>query len=102
MRCFFLLLACTCASAQEYVTIRGQVKWNGKAPPEMKPVDINVGFLPEGVAAPLPTNVLVDAKSLGLRNVVVWIRPDNAEPRAVFPPEKVKKELKEPKARKEL
>jgi hypothetical protein len=98
MRITLLFLAYTfasSASADDYVTIKGQVKWNDNKPPELKPVDINVRFLPEGVAAPLPTDILVDAKSLGLRNVIVWLRPDSEDRKATFPPEKIKKELRE-------
>ena len=96
MRSSILLLAlslASTASAQEYVTIRGQVKWKGTEVPKLKP--INAAYLPKDFSAPMPTDILVDAKSLGFRNVVVWLRPDTDDLKDPFPVGKVKKELRE-------
>jgi hypothetical protein len=83
------------ATADEYVTIKGQVKWNGEAAPKLVPFAVGqLRALPAGAVAPMPTDVLVDAKSLGLKNVVVWLRPDTEDRKDVFPPEKIKKELR--------
>jgi plastocyanin len=97
------ILGCaTSAKADEkYVTIRGQVKWNGEKAPEVALV--NLAGHPDKaaccVAGPLASNVLeVDAKSLGVKNVVVWLRPDDKIKDNTFPLAQVKPELAKPKS----
>jgi len=86
------------AVADDYITIKGQVKWNGTEPPKLVPVRVGPGVLPPGAPPLFPTDVLVDPKSLGLRNVVVWLRPDTENRKDAFPPEKIKNELRELKS----
>jgi plastocyanin len=46
----------------------------------------------------MPTDVEVDPKSKGIKNVVVWLRPDTADRKDPFPADKIKPELQKPKA----
>jgi hypothetical protein len=65
-----------------WVTVTGRV---------VLPADVPVPgpkFLPGFAAAPDET-VLVDAKTRGVKNVVVWLRPDNQDPKAKFAADEV-------------
>ena len=90
------------AADEKYVTIKGQVLWNGAKPPVLAAVNV-VGNKDAPVcckAGPLmPTNMIVDAKTLGVKNVVVWVRPDTEGRADPFPPEKIHPDLAKPKSK---
>ena len=90
--CLFFLNSFT--SAQEYVTIRGQVKWNGSEPPKREAIQ-SKEFKPTEIV--LKNDILVDEKSLGFKNVLVWLRPDTEDRKDTFPKEQIKPELQKPK-----
>ncbi len=94
-------IATTARAAEKFVTIRGQVKWNGEKAPAAVLIDFK-GHADKPaccVAGPLTSSdVQVDAKSLGLKNVVVWLRPDNDQKDSTFPSDKVKPALAKPKS----
>jgi len=106
MRSSLLLAAIFgCASAAEadekYVTIKGQVKWNGEKAPAVELVDFK-GHADQAACCkdgPLSSTVLeVDPKSLGVKNVVVWLRPDDTIKDNTFPLAQVKPELAKAKS----
>jgi len=86
------------AKAGEYVTIKGKVTWPGAAP---KPAVLNV-TADKAVCCKdgdlLSTEILVDPKSKGLKNVVVWVRPDTEDRKDVFPQDKIHPDLSKPKS----
>ena len=73
------------------VTLRGRVQWpDGKPLPNRVPIPIPLGadrdfFGP----AVLPMNLLVDPNSRGIRNVLVWLRPDSDDRTKTFPLNKI-------------
>ncbi len=95
------------ASAQaqapaKFATITGQVKWNGEKPPVLAPVDVKVDQKVCCAAGPLlPTNQVVDPKSMGVKNVIVWLRPglapDDTDRLKTFPLDKINPALLKPK-----
>jgi hypothetical protein len=95
MRLTVLCLLClaSLASADDYVTIRGQVKWNDTKPPVIQAINL---YRPGAV---VPKHLLVDEKSLGLANVIVWLRPDTQDRKDSFPADKIKPELRKFKSR---
>jgi len=110
MRCLLLIaavgfsVAARAADDPKYVTVTGQVKWNGAAPPALAPVDVKVDKVTCCKAGPLlPSNQIVDPKSLGMKNVIVWLRPglapDDTDRTKTFPLEKIKADLQKPKAK---
>jgi len=98
------LLGCVTAAAsanEKYVTIKGQVKWNGEKAPDVVLVNL-AGHLDRAaccVKGPLASTVLeVDAKTLGVKNVAVWLRPNDAIKANTFPLASVKPELAKSKS----
>jgi len=98
--CAAVLAAMGLATAAEpkTVTIKGQITFS-------KPVDIGVektaGNADEPTcckAGPLKKNDLeIDAKTNGLLNVIVWLRPDDNNKAAKIPEDLIPKELQKPK-----
>ena len=87
------------AQAPKYVTVKGQVKWNGEKPPELVPVVVKVDAATCCKAGPLmPSNQIVDPKSLGVKSVVVWLRPDTLVRTDPFPQKEIKADLLKPKS----
>ena len=67
------------------VTLRGRVQWpDGKPLPKLVPIPITLDRDFFGPAV-LPTNLLIDPDTRGVRNVVVWLRPDSDNRLLTFP-----------------
>ena len=107
MRCLLLLAVVGMGSAalaadEKYVTIKGQVTWNGKAAPAPELIQFK-GHADQKVcckAGPLVSSQIeVDPKTLGLKNVVVYFRPDDTDKEKTFPLDKVKPNLAKPKSK---
>ena len=97
-----LLILALCASAgsaavaqDKLVTIKGQVKFNGDKAPPAKVVDVTTDkavCCKDGDLA--DTQQIVDEKSLGVKNVDVWLRPDTTDRKDTFPLDKIPAALK--------
>lgn len=74
------------AQKPQWVTVKGQVVFPAdKAIPERKPLNVNQDkphCLKDGPL--LDESILIDAKTRGVKNVVVYLRPDNNQPNAAF------------------
>ena len=84
------------APAQEWVTVKGQVVLpKDKIPAAAAGNEVvTVDKAHCEAKGPLPKNVLVvNPKNDGVKNVVVWIRPDNNVRNAPLPPAQIKPEL---------
>jgi plastocyanin len=93
---FALAVGLTTTTAQppagDWATITGQVTFT-KAP---KPAEVNVTVDKQHCLSKGPLvyeEVIVDPKSKGLKNVVVWLRPDVPDRRAPFPADKINPKL---------
>lgn len=99
-----ILAGSSARAGEKYVTIKGQVKWNGDKAPAAVPVNFNgnkdAGECCKAVkmATLDSTEFLVDSKTLGLKNVVVFLRPDDTDKAKTFPLDQVKPELMKPKS----
>ena len=91
MRCAlaFVLLSASVAAAQPpaWVTVKGQVVLP-KAAQIPPPPNLMIAGVPACLAkGPLKDEkILVDPKSRGIKNVVVWLRPADPDPKAKFNP----------------
>jgi RNA polymerase sigma factor (sigma-70 family) len=83
-------------SPGEWATVRGQVVWPGPLPkPRLANVTSDVAACCQG--GPLAdTSLLINPQSRGVRNVVVWLRPDTDDRRDPFPPNRIHPTLKNP------
>ncbi len=83
------------APAGEWVTIRGRVIWPEKLPlPTPKVIEAIADKShceSQGVVS--FQDLVVSPKTRGVKNVVVWLRPDSADRRAVFPKDRINPEL---------
>ena len=89
----------TAAAQDKLVTIKGQVKFNGDTAPPVPVVNVTTDKLvccKDGDLA--DTMQIVDPKSLGVKNVVVWLRADTDNRREDFPQDKIPAKLKEAKS----
>ena len=77
-----------------WATLRGRVTWPGPLPtPTFAKVTADVASCCQD--GPLAdTSLLVDPKSRGVKNVVVWLRPDTDDRRDTFPPDRAHPSLK--------
>jgi hypothetical protein len=97
MRCVRILLmaaavvAPAAAHAQDWAGVKGQVVLPADKPvPERKKLDITQDkqhCLSKGDI--LDETVIINPKSKGIKNVVVWLRPADPNPRAAFPKDKI-------------
>lgn len=94
----FVLAAPVPKPTPDWVTVKGAIVWPEKEKiPETKVYDVppkmhDAGYANRG--GPLiDDKFLVDEKSRGLKNVVVWFRPDSGDPKASFPAEKIHPDL---------
>jgi len=80
----------------EWATLRGRVVWPGPLPqPKFATVTADVAACcKDGPLA--DTSLQVDAESRGVKNVVVWLRPDTDDRRDTFPPDRAHPALKIP------
>lgn len=83
----------------DWVTVKGTVVWPEKEKiPEAKALDLtkaqggDADYLRKGGAV-FDDTLLIDADTRGLKNVLVWIRPDDDDPKAKFPAEKTHPDL---------
>ena len=74
--------------AGETGTIQGQVIMPD-GPPALQPINVNNDKAHCLMNGPLtPTEVLVDPKTKGVKNVVIWLRPDDTNRRTELPDER--------------
>jgi hypothetical protein len=90
-------LATASAEERNWITIKGQVIWDGKVP---KQTPINPGAVPAACVkdnkAVLEEDFIVDPKSKGLKDVFVWIQPTGAAKGAPFPVNDIHPKLAKP------
>ena len=81
-------LSADARQAGPWATIKGQVLFPADKPiPERKKLEVSQDkdhCLSKGPL--LDEGVIVNPKSRGIKNVVVWLRPDNTNPKAGFEP----------------
>ena len=80
------------AQPPAWVTIQGQVVFPAAIPiPVQKPLVIGGGNAPACLAKGpiLDEAVIVNPKNRGIKNVVVWLRPNNVLPKAAFAPNEI-------------
>jgi hypothetical protein len=83
------------APAGDWATIKGQVTFT-KAP-KPRVIDVTTDKAHCLMNGPLVyEEVIVDEKSKGLKNVVVWLRPDVPDRKAPFPADKIHPKLVKP------
>jgi plastocyanin len=81
-----------------YATIRGQVIWP-RAIPKPQVIDVRTDrpvCCKDGDL--LSTELLIDPKSRGIQNVVVWLRPDHDDRTLTFPKDKIHPDQLKPKS----
>jgi hypothetical protein len=83
----------------DWVTLKGTVVWPEKEKiPEAKGIDLSkvqggdADYLRKGGAV-FDEKFVIDPKTRGLKDVVVWLRPDDDDPKAKFPAEKIHPDL---------
>lgn len=78
----------------EYVTIRGRVYWpESRAIPPLKIVNNGPAPMP-GFGPVLINDLSIEPTNRGVKNVIVWLRPDDTDRTHTFPLDKVKPELR--------
>jgi hypothetical protein len=82
----FAFGATRASAQQQWVTTKGQVVFPAdKKIPARTPLNVNVNAAQCLVKGPiLDESILVNPKSRGVKNVVVYLRPDNKMPNATF------------------
>jgi plastocyanin len=86
------------AADGDWVTIKGQVKMPNA--PKAKQINVTVDKQHCLMNGPLlEEDVIVNPKSHGVKNVVVWLRPDNTNLRAPFPQGEIHPNLVKGKAK---
>ena len=79
------------AGQGKWATVKGQIVYPaGKAVPERKALDVTQDknhCLSKG--AILDETLVVNPKNRGIKNVVVWLRPDNTNPKSAIPKEQI-------------
>jgi hypothetical protein len=83
----------------DWVTVKGTVVWPEKAEvPEAKVIDLSkvqggdADYLRKGGAV-YDEKFVIDEKTRGLKDVVVWLRPDDDDPKAKFPADRIHPDL---------
>src|SRR5688572_25569004 len=91
-----LALTAGLSSAQQFGDLKGQVKLS-KAPP---PGQVNVTTDKEHCLSkgPLKAEDVLVSKDGGLKNVIVFLRPDTPDRKAEFPKDAIHPALKNPKS----
>lgn len=108
MRRLLLLSAAVLAGSsaradEKFVTIKGQVKWNGENAPVAEPIDFKASpdekeCCKNAKGGLLSSEFVVDPKTLGVKSVIVWLRPDDDDREALFPTDKILPALAKPKS----
>jgi hypothetical protein len=82
----FTIVTCLSANAADWATVKGQVLFpKGKEIPKRAPLNVTqdkAHCLAKGPI--LDESVIVNPKNRGVKNVVVWLRPDNKNAQAKF------------------
>jgi len=97
------LLGCGAFAAgadEKYVTIKGTIKWNEDKPPAAAIIDVKTDkavCCKDGDLA--SSKIEVDAKSLGVKNVMIWLRPDDEVRTNTFPLNQIHPALAKPKSK---
>jgi plastocyanin len=92
------IAASAAAQNGKYVTVKGQITWPGELP-KLVAVDVKADKPVCCKDGPLmPTDVEVDPKTKGIKNVVVWVRPDTENRADTFPQDKIHPDLLKPKS----
>jgi hypothetical protein len=92
-------VALSTASAEDrkWVTIKGQVLWDGAVPKQAPPnAAAAQGACVKDKNAVLTEDYIVDPKSKGLKDVFVWIQPTGAAKGAPFPANDIHPKLAKP------
>jgi hypothetical protein len=78
-----------------WVTLKGQIVWpKANELPEPAAVNVVKDFQHCCGAGPLfEETFVVDPKSRGLKGVIVWLRPDDTDPRSFFPKDRIHPDL---------
>ena len=98
------ILAGSSARADEkYVTIKGQVKWNGEKAPAAAPIDFKANPDEKECCKNVKGGLLssefeVDPKTFGVKAVIVWLRPDDDDREKPFPTDKIHPDLAKAKS----
>jgi hypothetical protein len=86
-----LAIVSTASADDKWAAIKGQVVFPSDKPiPKRLPLNVTQDkdhCLSKGEL--LDESVIVDPKSRGIKNVVVWLRPDDTDPKAKFKPEQI-------------
>jgi hypothetical protein len=92
----FTALSALSADAADWAAVKGQVLFPADKPiPKREPLNITQDkehCLSKGQI--LDESVLVNEKNRGVKNVVVWLRPDDKDPKAKFAPEQIHPDTK--------
>jgi hypothetical protein len=87
------------AQTPDWVTLKGTVVWPEKEKiPEVKAIDLtlprggDIEYIRTGGAV-FNEKFVIDEKTRGLKNMVVSLRPDDDDPKAKFPAERIHPEL---------
>lgn len=83
----------------DWVTVKGTVVWPEKEKiPEAKALDLSkvqggdADYLRKGGTV-YDEKFVIDTKTRGLKDIVVWLRPDDDDPKAKFPAERIHPDL---------
>ncbi|MCI0704607.1 MAG: hypothetical protein L0241_26420 [Planctomycetia bacterium] len=91
--CALVIVFATIARSQpaQWTTIKGQVVFPAKKPiPERKALNVTQDKKHCLMNGPiLDESILINAKNRGVKNVVVYLRPDNTDPKSEFPKDKI-------------
>jgi hypothetical protein len=82
-------------AASPWVTLSGQIVWpKGKDLPDPPVVTVTTDKQHCCGAGPLfDETYVVDRTSRGIKGVIVWLRPDNDDPKSVFPKDRIHPDL---------
>ena len=91
------VVAASAPADEKFVSVSGQIKYEKAPKPDVLDTkEHKADCCKDGDL--LSNKILVDPKSKGLANVVVYLRPDDDDKEAKFPAEKIHPDLAKPKA----
>jgi len=73
------------AAAQQWGTVTGQIVWKGEKLPDRKKIDLVKNPQCAAQKPPLQDDILVDPKSKGIKDVLVWLAPEGNGKLAIHP-----------------
>jgi hypothetical protein len=71
--------------AQQWGTMKGQIVWAGNQMPVRQRIDLAKNPQCAAQNPPLKDNILVDPKTKGVKDVLIWIGPEGNAPLAIHP-----------------